>query len=132
LILRHAPLDRANRRPEHRADFVVGVVAGLGEQQRVAQCRRQRANCAADAAPQLAAGHRLFRRRSARRRAIDRRAMPVHELAERGRIALPGPRHQIDVGHTDCRHRRGSRGWEPGLGAGRRELAAYANPKAET
>jgi len=37
--------------------------------------------------------------------------MPVHELAERGRIALPGPRYQVDIDHTDCRHTRASPGW---------------------
>jgi len=43
-----------------------------------------------------------IRRRSQRRqrRAIDRRPMPLHELAERGRIALPGSGYQVGIGHT--------------------------------
>ena len=39
---RDAPFDRAERRSEHLADLFVGVFAGAGEQQRVAELFRQR------------------------------------------------------------------------------------------
>jgi hypothetical protein len=45
------------------------------------------------------------------RGAIDRRPMPFDQLAKGGRVPLPGPRDQVDIAHTDCRHRRGFGGW---------------------
>ena len=183
---------------QHRADLLVAVVAGLRQQQRVAQLRRQRANrvggcrgpaarcaaaCSGDGPSAAISGHQgvglvlclrrdhpppdaghgsssvdrlipcdrqqpclearipakageaairqqkrvlrgVFRvgRRAQRgqRRAIDRRAMPIHELAERGRVALPGPRDQVDIAHTDCRHCRAARGWALRMGLGLR------------
>ena len=46
--------------------------------------------------------------------AIDRRPMPIDQLAEGGRVPLPGPRDQVDIAHTDCRHTGGVAGWVDG------------------
>jgi hypothetical protein len=37
--------------------------------------------------------------------------VPFDQLAKGGRVPLPGPRDQVDVAHTDCRHTRGFDGW---------------------
>ena len=42
---------------------------------------------------------------------IDRRPVPFDQLAKGGRVPLPGPRDQVDVAHTDCRHTGGVAGW---------------------
>src|SRR5262249_60494091 len=62
-----APLDRAHRRFQHRADLPVRVIAGLREQQRVAQLRRQRPNRVHDLTLEPAIAERLFRRSIAAR-----------------------------------------------------------------
>ena len=51
--LRDAPLHRSERCSKHLADFFVGVLAGAGEQQRVAQLLRQRADEPRDVALQF-------------------------------------------------------------------------------
>src|SRR2546428_10812413 len=48
-----APFDRADRHLQHRADLVVRVVAGLRQQQSVAELWRERLNLAGDPAAQL-------------------------------------------------------------------------------
>src|SRR5436190_1849050 len=57
-----APLDRADRRVQHGADLLVLVIAGLREQQRIAQLRRQIADGLLDVAAQSLVAERLLRR----------------------------------------------------------------------
>src|SRR3989440_12467602 len=45
------------------------------------------------------------------RGAIDCPPVPIDQLAERGRIALPGSLDEVVIGHTDCRQRGGFAGW---------------------
>ena len=40
-----------------------------------------------------------------------RHPVPFDQLAKGGRVPLPGPRDQVDVAHTDCRHTGGFAGW---------------------
>src|SRR5439155_21175551 len=177
----HAPFDRAYRGVQHDADLLVGMLAGLGQQQRVAQLRSEREDRPSDGALELIvhggilrcrmrSGDSVERRLStfvvgcrdypppdacqaaatidglvpgdgqepcleARgasktveaavrgekcllcsifrvcmraqrrpRRPVDRRTMPIDQLAKRGRIALPRPLHEDGVVHTYCSH----------------------------
>src|SRR5207237_3360928 len=68
---RHTPFDRADGRVQHRADLFVRVVAGLRQQQRVAQFGRQRTNAPSDVAAELARDRQLLRR------AVVPRMIPV-------------------------------------------------------
>src|SRR2546421_12900144 len=45
------------------------------------------------------------------RGAIDCPPVPIAQLAERGRIALPGSLDEVVIGHTDSRQRGGFAGW---------------------
>src|SRR5207245_7638310 len=51
------------------------------------------------------------RSKNRQRGAIDGSPVPIDQLAERGRVALPGSLDEVVIGHTDSRQRGGFAGW---------------------